>query len=436
MLPAANETHRRQPELRVTTALVISRTFPVDDRIMWGTVLRLEAQLEALSRVVDRIECLILIPEALRFSSQEVRAHEERLRRRWPAKVSVQLAPVLRERPAASRWQYYGPGIFDFHAQRAAEGAGTEAALRAVQAAVSSSPDLILAHRLPGMSLLLKVSRDIGDVPVFFDLDDIEHLSFARRVLHYPGWPLERLLLLQLPRLLLTEMRAVYRSRSTFVCSERDRRHLTRLTGSRRIDVVTNGIRIPLDVRAGAPEPVVLFVGVMSYPPNAQAADTLVRDIWPIVHARVPQARLIIAGARPELLQSYRTADASVTFGGFIEDLAALYAQARVVCCPIFYGSGTRIKIVEAAAYARAIVSTTLGAEGLAFANGTELVLCDGVKALAEQCARLLEDAHAAERLGAAARARACAAYDRTAVVSKLEQLFAAGLRSRQLSAA
>jgi glycosyltransferase involved in cell wall biosynthesis len=420
----------------VTTALVISRAFPVNDQIAWGNLLRFETQLEALGRVVDRIECLFLVSEEWQFPPQEVRTHEERLRRRWSAKLSVKLAPVLRPRPVATRWQYYGPGMFDFHAQQAAEGVGTEAALRAVRAAVRAGPDLILAHRLPGMSLLLKVRQDIGHAPVFFDLDDIEHISFARRLLRYPGWPLERLLLLQLPRLLLTEIRAVHRSRSTFVCSERDRQHLMRLTGSRRIEVVTNGIRIPTGVHAGAPEPVVLFVGVMSYAPNAQAADALVRDVWPIVHARVPHARLIIAGARPELLRSYGTADASVTFSGFVEDLAALYAHARVVCCPIFYGSGTRTKIVEAAAYARAIVSTPLGAEGLAFENGTEIVLRDGLAQLAEECVRLLQDPAAAARLGTAARERASAAYDRTAVVSKLERLFAAGLRESPLSTA
>jgi len=414
----------------VTTALVISRAFPASDRIAWGNLLRLESQLEALGRVVDRIECLFLIPEESKFSPQEVRAHEERLRRRWSAKVSVQLAPVLRPMRTPTRWQYYGPGMFHYHAQQAAEGVGTEAALRVVRAAVRAGPDLIFAHRLPAMSLLLKMRREVGEIPVFFDLDDLEHLSFGRRLMHHPGWPLERLLLLQLPRLVLTEMRAVHRSRSTFVCSERDRRHLARLTGSRRIDVVANAIGIPADVRAGAPEPVVLFLGVMSYPPNAQAADTLVRDIWPTVHARVPRARLIIAGARSDSLQSSRAADASVTFSGFVEDLAALYAQARVVCCPIFYGSGTRMKIIEAAAYARAIVSTTVGAEGLAFENGSEIVLRDGIAALADGCVRLLEDALAAERFGTAARERARATYDRTVVVSKLERLFAAGLRS------
>jgi glycosyltransferase involved in cell wall biosynthesis len=148
--------------------------------------------------------------------------------------------------------------------------------------------------------------------------------------------------------------------------------------------------------------------------------------------ARVPGARLVIAGSNPEQLRSCRRSnDPSVTLRGFVDDLAALHALTRVVCCPIFYGSGTRIKIIEAAAHGRAIVSTPPGAEGLEFENGTEIVLRDGVASLAEECIRLLQDPVAAERLGAAARQRARAVYERSAAVDRLQRLFERALRGR-----
>jgi glycosyltransferase involved in cell wall biosynthesis len=175
-----------------------------------------------------------------------------------------------------------------------------------------------------------------------------------------------------------------------------------------------------------------LFVGIMSYLPNALAADTLVRDIWPTVRARVPNARLIIAGKDPERLRCYPATDPSVTLAGFVDNLAELYAKARVVCCPIVFGGGTRIKIIEAAAHARAVVSTTLGAEGLAFENEREIVVRDGVAPLAEACVRLLQDPAAAQRLGLAARERARATYERAAVVAQLERLFTRGLPARR----
>jgi glycosyltransferase involved in cell wall biosynthesis len=412
----------------MTAALVISRIFPANDQMVHGIVQRLQTQVEALARIADRIDCLFLTGANQQFTPEELRAHEERLRRRWSSKLHLSVAPVLRPKPVATRWQRYGPGIFDFHSQEVGADVDNDDTVHAGRAAQSAAPALIHAPRLSIRSLMMKLARDTRRVPVFFDLDDIEHSSFARRLLRHPSWPMERLLLLQMPRLLLTEIQAIRRSRLTFVCSEHDRRHLRRLARSGRIEVVANGIRFPTAVGARASAPVVLFVGYMGYPPNALAADALVRDIWPIVRARVPTARLLIAGSRPQRVPSYPSTDPSVTFTGFVDDLDALYQQARVVCCPISCGSGTRVKIIEAAAHARAIVSTALGAEGLAFEDGVEIILRDDVAALADECVRLLEDPAAAERLGTAARARARATYERSAVVEQLARLFADAL--------
>jgi len=172
-----------------------------------------------------------------------------------------------------------------------------------------------------------------------------------------------------------------------------------------------------------------LFVGTLAYQANALAADILVRDIWPKVRTRVPRARLIVAGRYPERLKSYPSIDPSVVFTGYVDNLRELYQQARVFCCPILNGAGTRVKIIEAAAHACAIVSTTLGAEGLDFDNGTEIVVRDGVAPLADECVRLLEDPEAAKRIGIAAREKARRTYEHGTVVAHLERLFRAGMR-------
>jgi glycosyltransferase involved in cell wall biosynthesis len=120
-----------------------------------------------------------------------------------------------------------------------------------------------------------------------------------------------------------------------------------------------------------------------------------------------------------------------VTFAGFVDDLDQWYRRARVVCCPVYYGAGTRVKIIEAAAHAKAIVSTHLGAEGLNFQDGREIVLRDTTADLADECVRLLRDASAAEQLGAAARDSARAIYDRSAVVERLVRIFTEGWNPR-----
>jgi len=419
----------------MTTALVVSGRFIN----LWehATLQRLGMQVEALARVVDRIDCLFLTQVASCFTPENLRAYEDHLRRLWTAKLTLRFAHV-RPEPWMTRWQRYGPGIFDFYAQQLAVPIGdvrayrdltNEATVAAARAALRAAPDLILAHRLEIMGLFMKLSREVGRMPVFFDLDDIDHISLSRRLLRAPEGPWERLRLMQIPRLLLAEIQAIRRSRLTFVCSDQDCRYLRRIACSRRVEVVVNSTRLPASVCAGSPEPVVLFVGNLGYQANTLAADVLVRDIWPKVRTRVPHARLIVVGRHPELLRSYPSTDPNVTFTGFIDNLDELYQEARVFCCPILNGAGTRVKIIEAAAHARAILSTTLGAEGLDFVNGTEILLRDGVVPLADECVRLLQDPAAAGRIGIAAREKARSIYEHSTVVAHLERLFREGLR-------
>ena len=408
----------------MTTALVVSGAFNANDQWVYGTqAQRLGIQVEALARVVDRIDCLFLTRASADCAPEHLRRHEDHLRRCWTPKLSLSIAPVLRP-TTMTRWQFYARGIYDFYSQQLAGDITNEPAVAATRAALRAGPDLICAHRLGVMGLLMKLSRDVGRTPVFFDLDDIEHISQWRRLLRYPDWPMERLKLMHVPRLLLAEIQAIRRSRLTFVCSDQDRRYLRRLACSRRVEVLMNSTRFPASVRPGTPEPVVLFVGNYNHQPNRVAANVLVQEIWPTVRTRVPNARLIVAGSPPQMLRSYSSADPSVTFPGFVHNLDEVYEQARVVCCPILNGGGTRVKIIEAAARARAIVSTTLGAEGLDFENGKEIVLRDGVVPLAEECVRLLQDPAAAERLGIAAREKARMTYEHGTVVAHLERLF------------
>src|SRR5207249_8686075 len=112
--------------------------------------------------------------------------------------------------------------------------------------------------------------------------------------------------------------------------------------------------------------------------------------------------------------------------------------RSRVVCCPIRHGGGTRVKIIEAAAHAKAIVATRLAAEGLNFEDGREIILRDAPAELAAACVRLLGDRHGAARLGQAALQKAHGAYERGAVVERLAGIFRAGcsvdLRRRRRS--
>ncbi len=416
----------------MTTALVISRFFPYSSERVHGLYQRLGAQIEALAKVVDHINCLFLVPVDQRYTPEEFHRHEARLQNLWSPALSLHLTPSVVEQIPQGLWSRVGEGVFDFQAQVMARPANNAESLAAVSAALDARPDVVLMHRMSAMSVLLQMRREAPEklrgIPVFFDMDDIEHIAFFRRLVRDPGWPAERVLLMQLPRLVMAEVEAMRMAAGTFVCSEPDRRYLSRFPGGGRVRAIPNSVNFPALEQTDQTEQLVLLVGAMGYRPNAQAADMLVQKIWPLVRAQVPGARLAIVGVGREQTVSYHSPQEGVTFTGFVDDLQPLYRRARVVCCPILHGGGTRVKIIEAAAHAKAVISTRVGAEGLDFRDRQEIILEDDAAAIAQACVRLLGDPAAASRIGQAALAKARQTYERGVVVSQLAGTFRSGM--------
>ena len=161
----------------------------------------------------------------------------------------------------------------------------------------------------------------------------------------------------------------------------------------------------------------ILFIGSYTFGPNIDAAEFLIEKVWPQVRREMPQAKLIIAGASPDRVRGYDSGLNGVEFTGFVEDLEHLYKRARIICAPIFAGAGTRVKIIEAAAYGKPIIATQIGAEGIELRDGQEILIRDEVDPFIEACLLLLRDMALCEQLGVAARARAIQLYDRNNVM-------------------
>ncbi len=130
------------------------------------------------------------------------------------------------------------------------------------------------------------------------------------------------------------------------------------------MEVIPNSATLQ-DFQEMVQAPTLLFSCSYSYLPNIQAANYMIEEVFPKVKHKILEAKLIIAGGSPEQIPAYQNQPQDVEFTGFVYDLTGLYARLRVICCPIFSGSGTRLKLLEAGAYGKPIVSTTLGAEGI-----------------------------------------------------------------------
>jgi glycosyltransferase involved in cell wall biosynthesis len=167
----------------------------------------------------------------------------------------------------------------------------------------------------------------------------------------------------------------------------------------------------------------VLFVGNYLHPPNVEGAQWLARQVWPLIRRARPSARLVLAGrAPPPAILSLAAPDILVP--GTIDDLRPLYAQASLVVAPIFWGSGVRIKLLEALACGLPIVTTAQAAEGIDLRQGQSALFAEQPAAFAAAILRLLDGPSLRAQLGAAGRAIVERDYDWNRIGARLAGLY------------
>ena len=152
----------------------------------------------------------------------------------------------------------------------------------------------------------------------------------------------------------------------------------------------------------------ILFFGQMTYDPNLEGITRFVREGWPRLRELKPNARLLIAGLdSQELLGHLSDEDAGIVVRGLVEDIAAEIARARAVLVPLWRGSGTRFKVLEALAARRPVVGTSLGVAAIGFEHRVHGLVADTPGGLASVLAECLEDRELSERLAATGAALA-----------------------------
>lgn len=254
-----------------------------------------------------------------------------------------------------------------------------------------------LANLPPGLS-----------VPVVLNCHDIMQVLWGR-YLAVERNPLKRTYAwLEYRKLLRWEGQACSRLSGAMACSKTDYMILKRLCPALPVSVVPNVV----DTRSYQPDwgddgRTVLFVGGMDWHPNRDAVEFFVKAVFPAIRRWAPTARLVVAGRSPSReIRARLERVRGVEFTGRVADMRTVIARAAVCVVPLRIGSGTRLKILEAAAMGKPVVSTRMGAEGLEFVDGEEIVLADEPQDFARAVADLLSDRSRRRALGRAARRR------------------------------
>lgn len=197
------------------------------------------------------------------------------------------------------------------------------------------------------------------------------------------------------------------------VVSPEDREMIAREFGVATVSDIPTGVdldyfRPQQSTEASARRPGnLVFVGSMDWYPNEEGILWFAEQVYPRIRQEAPEANLTIVGRNPsQRLQHLAEQDASIEITGSVPDVRPYLERALAVVVPLRIGGGTRIKIFEAMAMGRAVVSTHLGAEGLPVTSGSDILLADEPGPLADATLSLLDQPALRERIGSAARAK------------------------------
>ncbi len=167
-----------------------------------------------------------------------------------------------------------------------------------------------------------------------------------------------------------------------------------------------------------------IYIGSMDWYPNEDAVSFFVEEVLPQIQNSVPDAKFSIVGGNPSARVQKLGDREGVVVTGRVPEIKPYFAEATVFVVPLRIGSGTRLKILEALAMGKAVVSTTVGAEGLALRDGEEIFIADEPKAFAEAVIRLIADASLRQNIGENGRARVEQDYDWRNIGKKLLAIY------------
>jgi polysaccharide biosynthesis protein PslH len=178
-----------------------------------------------------------------------------------------------------------------------------------------------------------------------------------------------------------------------FSASEEDGAYLLRNQMAKRVFVIPNTYQVNANIQELPSENFeILFCGSLDYAPNVEGAKFFCAQILPLIKKEIPDSRLTIIGKNPVNEVKALSGIPGVIVEGNVPSVEPYYKNAALIVVPLLNGAGTRIKILEAMAFKRPVVSTTIGAEGIDAQNGQDILIGDTPELFAKNCILILRD--------------------------------------------
>jgi glycosyltransferase involved in cell wall biosynthesis len=272
----------------------------------------------------------------------------------------------------------------------------------------------------------------LNSAPHFSDLSNVtlfqhnveaiiwqRHVENARTPLHRAYFNL------QARRMLAYERKVCQAVKNVIAVSESDAQKMRDMYGVDRVCAVPTGVDVSFYAPPAQTEPTtdLVFVGSMDWMPNVDGMLWFANEVLPLIKTKLPGCSLAVVGRTPAReITDLAQRDAAIRITGTVADVRPYLWGAKVAIVPLRIGGGTRLKIYEAMAARTAVVSTTIGAEGLDVTSGENILIADSPEAFADACVRLLTDANQRDRLSDAAFENVSSRHSWDAAVTAFER--------------
>lgn len=268
---------------------------------------------------------------------------------------------------------------------------------------IIDSSDLVILSELDGYFSVSKL-YDEGFIfpPSILDAHNVEYIRFKSEI-EFSSLLKKNLAKHLISKLKDEEIIAAKRVTTVITCSIDDKKYFSNLLNKEKILVIPNGT-VPQKKKSHNKNDNLLFMGVLSYPPNSDALKYFFSEIFPPLRKLKPELKVTILGKNPESwLMKLASENSSVDLKGFVPSVSDYVSNASICICPLRFGSGTRLKILEYMSYAKPIVSSSVGCEGIDVIDGKNVLIADDAKSFIEKIISLLDNKTLRDHIGSEA---------------------------------
>jgi len=373
-------------------------------------------------RTVNILRHLALCNEVTVFSYYQGRRDppgEEELNRHFPASISIAIPTPGSDSPRLRRSLHY-LSMVHLPAPYAVSQFNSEAVRRSLREQLQGGRFDIAVCDFLAATLNFPTRLSI---PAVLFQHNVEAALWKRQALTTVN-PFARLVFqLEAAKMSRYEPRAMAQFDHVIAVSEYDRRLMSQIPDE-RISVVPTGVDLKTfagRTSSAGDDPVVVFTGAMDWEANVDGIEYFCREIWPKIRHEIPRAKLQIVGREPGTrIKNLQSPSVEVT--GTVPSILPYLEQAATIIVPLRIGGGTRLKIYESMAMGKAVVSTSIGAEGLDIHPGRDIAIADDPSEFARRVILFLQDKSLRRQYGADA-AKTASQYDWSVIAGRFERV-------------